>query len=72
MELIEASRSRARVRTMPAGYAGLSVPVLGLGIALQHVSPRLTLLVFALVVGLAILAGAPVLVRPPDDLSPSP
>jgi MFS family permease len=55
-----------------AGYAGLSVPVLGLGIALQHVSPRVTLLVFALVVGLGILAGAPVLIRPPDDLSPSP
>jgi MFS family permease len=49
-----------------AGYAGLSVPVLGLGIALQHLSPRVTLLIFALVVGLGILAAAPVLVRPPD------
>jgi MFS family permease len=54
-----------------AGYAGLSVPVLGLGIALQHISPRVTLLVFALVVGLGILAGAPALARRPDDLNPA-
>ena len=47
-----------------AGYAGLSVPVLGLGIALQHLSPRVTLLIFALVVGLGILAAAPVLGSP--------
>ena len=49
-----------------AGYAGLSVPVLGVGILLQHLSPRLTLLIFAVVVGLGILAAAPVLVRPLD------
>ena len=49
-----------------AGYAGLSVPVLGLGIALQQLSPRATLLIFALIVGLGILAAAPALVRPPD------
>lgn len=49
-----------------AGYAGLSVPVLGLGIALQHLSPRVTLLIFALIVGLGILAAAPFLVRPTD------
>jgi MFS family permease len=48
-----------------AGYAGLSVPVLGLGIALQHLSPRVTLLIFALIVGFGLLAAAPVLVRPP-------
>lgn len=52
-----------------AGYAGLSVPVLGLGIALQHLSPHVTLLSFALIVGLGILAAAPVLVRPPDPNS---
>jgi MFS family permease len=49
-----------------AGYAGLSVPVLGLGIALQHLSPRVTLLIFAVAVGLGLIAAAPVLVRPPD------
>lgn len=49
-----------------AGYAGLSVPVVGLGLLLQHLSPRVTLLIFALVVGLGILAAAPVLARPAD------
>jgi hypothetical protein len=48
------------------GYAGLSVPVLGLGIALQRTSPRVTLLIFALTVGLGLLAAGPVLVLPPD------
>jgi len=46
-----------------AAYAGLSIPVVGLGIALQHVSPRVTLLIFGLVVALGILAPAPALVR---------
>ena len=42
-----------------AAYAGLSIPVLGLGIALQRVSPRATLLVFGLIVGLGLVAAAP-------------
>jgi hypothetical protein len=42
------------------------VPVIGLGLLLQRLSPRVTLLIFALVVGLGILAAAPVLVRPAD------
>jgi MFS family permease len=49
-----------------AGYAGLSLPVLGLGLLLQHLSPRVTLVIFAVAVGLGILAAAPVLVRPLD------
>ena len=49
-----------------AGYAGLSVPVVGVGLLLQHLSPRVTLLIFALVVGLGILAAAPILLRPAD------
>jgi hypothetical protein len=49
-----------------AGYAGLSVPVVGVGLLFQHLSPRVTLLIFALVVGLGILAAAPVLVHPAD------
>jgi MFS family permease len=47
-----------------SGYAGLSVPVVGVGLLLQHLSPRVTLLIFGLAVGLGILAAAPVLVRP--------
>jgi len=34
-------------------------------IALHHLSPRVTLLIFALIVGLGIVAAAPVLVRSP-------
>ena len=49
-----------------AAYAGLSIPVLGLGIALQHVSPRMTLLIFALIVGLGLITAAPALVRSPE------
>jgi MFS family permease len=48
-----------------AGYAGLSLPVLGLGIALQYLSPRVTLLIFGVAVGLGILAAAPTLRHQP-------
>ena len=50
-----------------AGYAGVSIPVIGAGIVLQHLSPRATLLIFALAVGLGILAAARILVRPPEE-----
>jgi MFS family permease len=46
-----------------AGYVGLSLPVVGAGIALQFVSPRDTLLGFAIVEVVAILAAAPRLLR---------
>lgn len=41
------------------GYLGLTVPVIGVGISLQYLSPRVTLLVFSLVVGAFALAAAP-------------
>ena len=47
-----------------AGYAGVSLPVVGVGLALQHLSPRVTLLIFAVAVAVVILAAAPILVRP--------
>lgn len=46
-----------------AGYAGISVPVVGAGVAIQFVSPRVTLLVFGVGVGIGLLAVLPVLVR---------
>jgi predicted MFS family arabinose efflux permease len=49
------------------GYAGLTVPVVGAGVAFEHLSPRVTLLAFAVVVTLGILAAAPTLVRRPQD-----
>ena len=47
-----------------AGYLGISVPVLGLRIMLQSLSPRVSLLIFGVAVGLGILAAARLLVRP--------
>jgi hypothetical protein len=57
-------RAGALATFFTAGYGGISVPVLGLGIMLQHVSPRAALLIFGVAVGLGILAAAPLLVRP--------
>jgi hypothetical protein len=48
------------------GYAALSLPVLGLGIGLLYLSPKVILLIFGLVVGLGMLAAAPSLIRRPD------
>jgi len=60
----DADRAGALATFFTAGYAGLSVPVIGVGLALQHVSPRLTLLIFGLVAAVGILTAAPSLVRP--------
>jgi MFS family permease len=64
------SRADERAGTLATffttGYAALSLPVLGLGIALQFLSPEVTLLIFALAVGLGVLAAAPALLRRPD------
>jgi MFS family permease len=49
-----------------AGYAGISVPVVGAGVAIQFVSPRVTLLLFGVGVGVGLLSSAPMLVRPRD------
>ena len=42
-----------------AAYSGISVPVIALGIALQHVSTRDALLGFAIVTAVGILAATP-------------
>jgi MFS family permease len=58
-------RAGALATYFTAGYVGVSLPVLGAGVALQYLSPRVTLLIFAAAVGLGILAAAPLLVRRP-------
>jgi len=58
-------RAGALATFFTAGYAGVSLPVIGVGLALRHLSPRVTLLIFALAVALGILAAAPILVRAP-------
>jgi MFS family permease len=57
-------RAGALATFFTAGYVGVSLPVVGAGVALQHLSFRVTLLIFGLGVGLGILAAAPILVRP--------
>jgi len=58
-------RAGALATFFTVGYAALSLPVLGLGVTLEYLSPRVTLLVFALVVGVGVLAAAPTLLRRP-------
>ena len=65
-------RAGALATFFTAGYAGVSVPVVGVGIILQHLSPRLTLLIFAVAVALVILAAAPILTRPQKPAAPRP
>jgi len=57
------NRAGALATFFMAGYVGVSLPVLGIGIALQYLSPRVTLLAFGLAVGAATLAAAPQLLR---------
>jgi MFS family permease len=56
-----AERAGALATFFTAGYVGVSLPVIGLGVALQYVSPNVALLIFALIVGVGILAAAPIL-----------
>jgi MFS family permease len=59
------NRAGALATFFTVGYAGLSIPVVGLGLALEHLSARVTLLYFATAVAVGILAAAPTLVRRP-------
>jgi MFS family permease len=64
-------RAEALAGFFLAGYLGLSVPVVGLGIALEHTSPRVTLLGFAIAVGVAIVATTPLLVSRTSNVAPT-
>jgi MFS family permease len=55
-----------------AGYIGVSLPVVGIGLALQYLSFRASFLVFGAAVGLGILAAAPTLVHPAAEPAPEP
>jgi hypothetical protein len=57
-------RAESAAGVLLAGYLGLSVPAIGVGVALQEgASTKATLLAFALVVAAAIVASAPALLR---------
>ncbi|TDC40409.1 MFS transporter [Micromonospora sp. 15K316] len=51
-------RAEALAGIFLAGYLGMSVPVIGVGIALRHVSPRVALLGFAVFVTLGVIGAA--------------
>ena len=56
-------RAGALATFFMAGYVGVPLPVLGIGIALHSFSPRVTLLAFGLAVAVATPAAAPYLLR---------
>jgi MFS family permease len=62
-----AARAEVLAGFFLAGYVGLSVPVVGVGIALQYVSVNVTLLVFAIAVGIGALVVLPILMRPSNQ-----
>jgi MFS family permease len=66
-----ANRAEAVAGLLLAGYVGLSVPVVGIGIALRDVTPKTTLLGFACVVAVLVVAAAPALLREPTTNSTS-
>jgi len=59
------TRAEALAGLFLAGYLGLSVPVVGAGVALQELSPKTTLTGFAILVAAAIVLTAPRLLRRP-------
>ena len=64
------SRAEALAGMFLAGYIGLSVPVLGLGVMTQYLSPRVSLVIFTGVLALAILAATPRLLQRQHALAP--
>ena len=63
-------RASALATFFTAGYIGVSLPVLGVGILLEHLSSRVTLLVFGAAVTTGILVAARVLLVRDDGPSP--
>jgi len=56
-------RAESLAGILLAGYLGLSIPAIALGITLRDVSPKVTLLGFSIVVALAAIASTPALLR---------
>ncbi|SBV26345.1 Predicted arabinose efflux permease, MFS family [Micromonospora krabiensis] len=62
------ARGEALAGLFLGGYGGLAVPVLGLGLATQHLSPRSALIGFAAVLlALLVVAVRPLLAKPRTD-----
>ena len=56
-------RAEALAGLFLGGYLGISVPVIGLGVLTQELSPRSSLLVFAALMAVVLVAAAPALLR---------
>ena len=56
-------RAESLAGLLLAGYLGLSVPAIGLGVALRQISPKVTLLGFSIAVAAVLIAAAPALLR---------
>lgn len=65
-------RAEALAGLFLAGYIGLSVPVVALGLALQATSTKVTILGFGVIVALAIAAAAPTLLGRPRRAASAP
>jgi hypothetical protein len=50
-----------------AGYVGLSMPVVALGVMTQYLSPRLSLLIFTAVLVAGVALATPRLLADPED-----
>lgn len=71
----ENARAEALAGLFVAGYLGATVPVIGLGLLMRYSTPQISLLVFAAVLALAVLASAPTLLRRTgtgDEKKPAP
>jgi len=56
-------RAESLAGLLLAGYLGLSVPAIGMGVALRQISPKVTLLGFSIAVAAVLIAASPALLR---------
>jgi MFS family permease len=69
----ENARAEALAGLFVAGYLGLTIPVIGLGLLMRYCTAQVSLLVFATALALAVLATTPTLLcRTVDERTPAP
>ena len=71
----ENARAEALAGLFVAGYLGLTIPVIGLGLLMRYCTPQVSLLVFATALALAVLATTPALLcrtGAADERTPAP
>jgi MFS family permease len=71
----ENARAEALAGLFAAGYLGLTIPVIGLGLLIRYTTPQVGLLVFATALALAVVSTTPALLRrtgAADEGTPAP